>query len=122
MAAMVRKIPEQMNKFMVLVKNGPKEYTERIRSTEKGNEHARTFMANSKSNILPFSATPDLLSNSLTDAICANGQKLQALCGKTTINNVIATSCTGNNTRRMLLSRNAIPDRKNKKDKIIFAC
>src|SRR5688572_13983686 len=78
-------------------------------------------MANSRSNI-PFLAASDFRSSSLMDAIWANDQKLQALCGNTTINKTIAGSWTGNVNSNMLLKRNAIPDRKKRNDKITFAC
>src|SRR5687767_13342780 len=116
-AAKHKQIPALINVLVTLIKKSPEEYTARINITEKGSEQARIFMANSRSNI-PFFPASDLRSSSLIAAMCANGQKLQALCGNTTIKRTIAGSWTGNTSRRMLLKRKAIPDRKNTKDKI----
>ena len=75
----------------------------------KGIDTAKTLTPNSKSKVGLSSNAGLVFSNALTADMCANGQKLQALCGNTTASKTAASLGKGTNSINAPLNRKVIP-------------
>ena len=93
-------------------KNSLKEKILMIKIVENGMEQAKILTAKLISKVGFFCSS--FSSNVLTALIWANGQKLQALCGNTTINKIIGAANAGKRNTKIADSKKVIPARHQK--------
>ena len=97
-------------------KNSLKEKILIIKIVENGMEQARILTAKLISKVGFFCSS--FSSKVLTALMWANGQKLQALCGNTTINKIMEAPRAGNKNTNRAESKKVIPARLIKSEKI----
>ena len=116
MKELLTKITPAINNTIGLTKKSLKEKILMIKIVEKGNEQANIFTPKSMSK-LGFCCS-SFSSIALTALMCANGQKLQALCGKTTNNRIMEAPRAGNKKTKNADNTKVIPARLIKREKI----
>jgi len=114
-ASLVVGIVQRFFRFFDLL-NSLKEKTVIIKMVENGSEQARIFTAKLISKVGFFCSS--LSSKVFTALICANGQKLQALWGKTTNNKMSAGVSAGRRKIAIDERQKVIPARLVKRDKM----
>lgn len=109
-------ITPAINNTIGSTKKSLKEKIAIIKIVEKGNEQANIFTP--KSMLKLGFCCSSFSSIALTALMCANGQKLQALCGKTTNNRIIEAPRAGNKKTKNADNTKVIPARLIKREKI----